>query len=175
MLLYRYLVKDRGIAVEDLLEADPRRSKIRYTVFEFDPATHQSKAQLQAFQDEDDARAMHTLLLMSQLPAEYVEHKGSQRGGKIEARAFSIKTDRQQRKPYLITIRRGPGERMATGAVKPLQLTESASIMLDEFEAAKMALAVLEAIRAFWATHYAELRQGRARQNSATAQNSAAQ
>jgi len=165
MLIYRYLVKDRGIAVEDLLEADPKRSKIRHSVFEFDPTTHQSRVQLQAFQDEDDARAMATLLLTGRLPAEYVEYKGSERDGAVESRVFSIKTDTQQRKPYLITIRRGPGERLPTGAVKPLQLTEAASIMLDELEAAKMALAVLETIRAFWATHYEELRQARPRQS----------
>jgi predicted DNA-binding WGR domain protein len=173
MTIYRYLVKDRGIALEDLLEPDPKRSKIRYTVFEFDPATHQGKTQLQAFQDEADARTMHTLLLAGRLPREYVEYKGGERDGRIESRVLSVKRDDQQRKPYLLSIRRGPGERLPTGAVKPLQLAEHASIMLDEFEAAKMALGVLEAIRAFWAARYDKLRETRTRQPTPASRNPA--
>jgi len=164
VVVFRHLLRDRGITVEDLLDPDPRLSKLKVTIFAFDPQTQKSTAQLVAFLDEEDARLLSTLIVDRRMPPEWTDYKGGPRkeGGE-EARVFSIRYDPKARKPYTFTVRRGTGELLPTGAVKPVRLTEEASIMLDELEAMKMALVIQEVIRAFWAANYPRLVRARRR------------
>lgn len=165
MVVFRHLLRDRGITVEDLLDPDPRLSKLKVTIFQFDPATQKSTAQLVAFLDEEDARLVAQLVVDRRMPPEWTDYKGGPRKeGGVEARVFSIRYDPKARKPYTLTVRRGAGELLPTGAVKPTRLVEEASIMLDELEATKMALAIQEVIRAFWASNYARLARTRRRE-----------
>jgi len=142
-----------------MLAPDLERSKIRFTVFTYDPATSKSGVQVSAYMDELTARAVATLLLSHRLNPTYTEFKGSSRNGTVESRVFKLIRHENGPKPYLVSITRGAGALLPTGAVKPVPNSPSneASFMLDEFEITKMALAILEAIRAFWATHYPAL------------------
>ena len=82
------------------------------------------------------------------------------RNNALEARILTI-TKQDHGKPYLVAIQCGPGQRLPTGAIKPMSITAQASIMLDDDVAVKLALAIRDTVLAFFTTQYDAIKTAR--------------
>ncbi len=162
--IFRYVTKDKVLALEDMLSLEPKKNKIAVTLLEYGK-DFKAKTTLYHYLDPDDFKVVCWEILAGTLD-EWIDYKGSpDKEGLPEARVFSLKKDTRYRNPYILRLSRGRGEIVGAGAVKMVgKPTASLSILLPEFEAKRMALTTLDYVRAW------ELVNFRARQKMWSAQ-----
>ncbi|MBC8142422.1 MAG: hypothetical protein H7Y38_13390, partial [Armatimonadetes bacterium] len=82
---------------------------------------------------------------------EWTDYKGSAtKNGdteSLQARVMSVRKDAKYRQPFVIKIDNGVGEPLPGGAVKMAEVSDSLTLLLSEWDARKMALAVLDYVR----------------------------
>lgn len=159
--IFRYVTKDKVLDVGDLLDPDPKRRKVRLILLEFG---RDFKATTRAlhYADADDLEVVCWDILHGTF-REWVDHKGSVRDGTCRARVLALRKDPKYTNPYVLQIRNGPGQVIGQGAVKLIKAEVSLSLLLPEFDARRLSLAVLDYIRAWKQAHFAELAAGRVR------------
>lgn len=162
--IFRYVTKDKVLALEDMLSLELKKNKIAVTLLEYGE-DFKAKTTLHHYLDPDAFKVVCWEILAGTFE-EWVDYKGtSDREGGPEARVFSLKKDTRYRNPYIFRLSRGRGKVMGAGAVKMVgKPTASLSLLLPEFEAKKMALTTLDYVRAW------ELVNFRARQKMESAQ-----
>lgn len=150
--IFKQVAKDRLLDIGDMLSLDPRRHKIAVSLVEFD-ADYRAVSKVRHYVDVADAKLVcHDIL--TGVFTEWADYKGTPaRGGGdgadagLQARVLTIRRDPKYRQPYVIKVDNGVGEQLPGGAVKMAQTTESLTILLSDWDARKMALAVLDYIR----------------------------
>jgi hypothetical protein len=114
--IFRYVTKDKVLDVGDLLDPDPKRSKVRFILLQFG---RDFKATTRAlhYADADDLEVVCWDILHGTFQ-EWTDHKGSIRDGTCQARVLSLRKDPKYDNPYVLQIRNGPGQVIGQGAVK---------------------------------------------------------
>jgi len=159
--IFRYVTKDKVLDVGDLLDPDPKRSKVRFILLQFG---RDFKATTRAlhYVDADDLEVVCWEILHGTFQ-EWVDHKGTVRDDTCQARVLALRKDPKYDNPYVLHIRNGPGQVIGQGAVKLVKAEVSLSLLLPEFDARRLSLVVLDYIRAWKQVHFAELAQARVR------------
>jgi len=157
--IFRYVTRDKVLDVGDLLDADPKRSKVRFILLQFG---RDFKATTRAlhYVDADDLEVVCWDILHGTF-REWVDHKGSVRDGTCQARVLTLRKDPKYENPYVLQIRNGPGQVIGQGAVKLVRAEVSLSLLLPEFDARRLSLVVLDYVRAWKQAHFADLAKAR--------------
>lgn len=154
--IFRFVAKDKILDITDLLSVDPKRSKVAFTLVEFDD---QNKAtqRVRHYVDADDFKLVCHDLLAGTFTS-FEDQKGSAHDDYTEARVLSLKKETKYRQPYVLRIDNGQGEVYGQGQVKMVKATDSLTVQMPEFDARKMALVVLDYIHQ-WEMIYFRKRQ----------------
>jgi len=147
-----YRTHKQVLDFQDLLEPDPKRSKVAVTLLNYAEGQGATET-VHAYLNTDDARLLFHLIVNDNLPEEgWSDFKGSRREGGYEARVFRVKKldPAKYRNPWAIRIERGRGQVMGQGAVKMVGDPEaSISILLPDWYMRSIALRILDYIRAW--------------------------
>ena len=148
--IFKHVTKDRLLDIGDMLSLDPRRNKIAFSLVAFDEEYH-ATTRVRHYVDVSDAKLV-CYDMLNGFFTEWTDHKGSATRGEnngdgLQARVLTIRKDPKYRQPYVIKIDNGVGEQLAGGAVKMAEMTDSLTMLLSEWDARKMAIAVLDYIR----------------------------
>jgi hypothetical protein len=144
--IYKHVTKDRLLEVSDMLNLETRRSKIAFTLLEFDE-NFKATTRVRHYADTADFKLVCWDILNNCF-GEWTDHKGSpQHDEGLQARVLTIRRDVKYRQPFVIKIDNGVGESMTGGAVKMVRATDSLTLLLSEWDARRMAQTVLDYIR----------------------------
>jgi hypothetical protein len=151
--IFKYVTKDRVLDISDMLNLEPRRSKIAFTLLEYGE-DKRATTRVRAFADVSDFKLVCWDILTGGF-AEWTDHKGSPDAeGALQARVMTIRKDVKYRQPFVIKIDNGIGETMGSGAVKMVQATDSLTLLMPEWDARRMAQTVLDYIRDWEIIHF---------------------
>ncbi|GAB4462942.1 MAG: hypothetical protein OHK0029_30750 [Armatimonadaceae bacterium] len=150
--IYKYVTKDRVLDISDMLSLEPRRSKIAFTLLQFDE-NYKATTRVRHYADVPDFKLVCYDMLHHQF-TEWTDHKGSPTENGLQARVMTLRMDPKYRQPYVVKIDNGVGEQMSGGAVKMVEATESLAVLMPEWEARKMAQTVLDYIRDWETIHF---------------------
>jgi hypothetical protein len=159
--VFRYVTKDKVLDIGDLLDPDPKRSKVRFILLQFGPDFKATTRALH-YADADDLEVVCWDILHGTFQ-EWTDHKGSVRDGTCQARVLTMRKDPKYDNPYVLQIRNGPGQVIGQGAVKLVKAEVTLGLLLSEFDARRLCLTVLDYIRVWKQAHFAELAQARVR------------
>ncbi len=157
--IYRFVAKDKIVDICDLLAFDPKRSKLAFTLVEFDDA-HKATQRVRHYVDADDFKLVCHDLLAGTF-AGFEDHKGSVHDDFTEARVLSFKKETKYRQPFVLRVDNGQGEVFGVGQVKMTKVTDSLTLQMPEAEARKMALMVLDYIRQWEMIHFRKRQEAR--------------
>ena len=143
--IFRFVAKNKLVDVTDLLALDPKRSKVAFTLVEFDD-NFKATQRVRHYVDADDFKLVCHDLLAGTF-TQFEDQKGTAHDDYTEARVLSLKKETKYRQPYVLRIDNGQGEVYGTGQVKMVKATDSLTLQMTEFEARKMALVVLDYIQ----------------------------
>ncbi len=150
--IFRFVAKDKILDITDLLSFDPKRSKIAFTLVEFDDA-NKATQRVRHYVDADDFKLVCHDLLAGTFTA-FEDQKGSAHDDYTEARVLPFKKEAKYRQPYVLRVDNGQGEVYGQGQVKMVKATDSLTVQMPEFEARKMALVVLDYIHQWETIHF---------------------
>jgi len=157
--IFRFVAKDKIVDLTDLLAFDPRRSKIAFTLVEFDES-NKATQRVRHYVDADDMKLVCHDLLAGTFTA-FEDQKGSVHDDYTEARVLSFKKETKYRQPYVLRIDNGQGEVYGQGQVNMVKATDSLTLQMPEFEARKMALVVLDYIQQWEMIHFRKRQEAR--------------
>lgn len=157
--IFRFVAKDKIVDLTDLLAFDPKRSKIAFTLVEFDDS-NKATQRVRHYVDADDMKLVCHDLLAGTFTA-FEDQKGSVHDDYTEARVLSLKKETKYRQPYVLRIDNGQGEVYGQGQVKMVKATDSLTLQMPEFEARKMALVVLDYIHQWEMIHFRKRQEAR--------------
>ena len=157
--VYKYVTKDKVLDIGDMLSVDPKHSKLSITIVEFDER-FKTKTRVRHYVDSDDFKLVCWDILNSRFN-EWTDHKGTIHDGTPEARVLNFKRDEKYRNPFVIKIDNGIGEAVGAGAIKMVHQKDSLSVFLSEFEARKLALAILDYIREWETVNFRKRQEAR--------------
>ncbi len=157
--IFRSVTKDKIVDLTDLLAFDPKRSKIAFTLVEFDDS-NKATQRVRHYVDADDMKLVCHDLLAGTFTA-FEDQKGSVHDDYTEARVLSFKKETKYRQPYVLRIDNGQGEVYGQGQVKMVKATDSLTLQMPEFEARKMALVVLDYIQQWEMIHFRKRQEAR--------------
>ena len=145
--IYKHVTKDRVLDISDMLNLETKRSKIAFTLLEFDES-YKARTRVRHYADVPDFKLVCWDILNG-LFAEWTDHKGSPShdGQGMQARVMTLRKDVKYRQPYVLKIDNGMGEAMESGAVKMVCATDSLTLLMPEWDARRMAQSVLDYIR----------------------------
>lgn len=147
--IYKHVTKDRLLDLGDMLSVDTKRNKISVSLVAFDDDYH-ATTRVRHYVDVADAKLM-CYDIVNGFFTEWTDYKGSaaknDSGDGLQARVMTVRKDPKYRQPYVLKIDNGVGEAMPGGAVKMAEVADSLTLLLSEWDARKMALAVLDYIR----------------------------
>jgi len=154
--VYKHVTRDRVLDIGDMLALDPRRSKLSFTLLEFDE-NYKAQTRVRHFVDTADFKLVCWDILNG-IFTEWTDHKGSPirrdnnvgdaiAPAPIEARVLTLRKDAKYRQPFVLKIDNGVGETMGSGAVKMVQATDSLTLLMPEWDARRMAQTALDYIR----------------------------
>jgi hypothetical protein len=157
--IFRFVAKDKILDLTDLLAFDPKRSKIAFTLVEFDEH-NKATQRVRHYVDADDMKLVCHDLLGGTFTT-FEDQKGSAHDDYTEARVLSFKKEAKYRQPYVLRIDNGQGEVYGQGQVKMVKATDSLTIQMPEFEARKLALVVLDYIHQWEMIHFRKRQDAR--------------
>ena len=157
--IHRFVAKDKILDITDMLAHDPRRSKLAFTLVEFDEQ-YKATQRVRHYVDSDDLKLVCHDLLAGTF-TQFDDQKGSAHDDHTEARVLSLKKETKYRQPYVLRIDNGQGEVYGTGQVKMVKATDSLTIQMTEFEARKLALVVLDYVREWEMIHFRKRQDAR--------------
>lgn len=157
--IFRFVAKDKILDICDLLAFDPKRSKLAFTLVEFDEA-NKATQRVRHYVDTDDFKLVCSDLLNGTFTG-FEDHKGSAHDDYLEARTLTLKKETKYRQPIVLRIDNGQGEVYGVGQVKMVKATDSLTIQMPEFEARKMALILLDYVRQWEMIHFRKRQDAR--------------
>jgi len=147
-----HATRNRILHVEDALAIH----QIRFDLWSF-ARGQGSQGQAEAYVDADEARLLFTELATGKLRQRFQSIGGRRRNGRVVARVITVE-EVQAHNPIKITIQNGPGIPQDNGLITPawwgnkeIQPEAEIAVLLDRRTARKIALAVLDHLKA-WAT-----------------------
>lgn len=145
--IYKHVTRDRVLDISDMLNLETKRSKVAFTLLEFDE-NYKAKTRVRHYADVPDFKLVCWDILNGVF-AEWTDHKGSPShdGQGMQARVMTLRKDVKYRQPYVLKIDNGMGEAMESGAVKMVRATDSLTLLMPEWDARRMAQSVLDYIR----------------------------
>jgi hypothetical protein len=143
--VYKHMTRDRVLDISEMLSLEPRRSKIAFTLVEFDES-HKATVRVKHYADATDFKLVCWDILSGSFD-EWTDYKGTVYDDGIQARTLSLRRDTKYRQPFVLKIDNGHGEVLAGGAVKMVEVRDSLTLLLSDFEARKLAQSVLDYIR----------------------------
>ena len=157
--IFRFVAKDKILDITDLLAFDPKRSKVAFTLVEFDEH-NKATQRVRHYVDADDMKLVCHDLLAGTFTS-FEDQKGSVHDDYTEARVLSFKKESKYRQPYILRVDNGQGEVCGQGQVKMLKATDSLTIQMPEFEARKLALTVLDYVHQWETIHFRKRQDAR--------------
>ena len=157
--IFRFVTKDKILDITDLLAFDPKRSKVAFTLVEFDEH-NKATQRVRHYVDADDMKLVCHDLLAGTFTS-FEDQKGSAHDDYTEARVLSFKKEAKYRQPYVLRVDNGQGEVYGQGQVKMIKATDSLTIQMPEFEARKLALTVLDYVRQWEMIHFRKRQDAR--------------
>ena len=157
--IFRFVAKDKILDITDLLAFDPKRSKVAFTLVEFDEH-NKATQRVRHYVDADDMKLVCHDLLAGTFTS-FEDQKGSAHDDYTEARVLSFKKEAKYRQPYVLRVDNGQGEVYGQGQVKMIKATDSLTIQMPEFEARKLALTVLDYVRQWEMIHFRKRQDAR--------------
>ena len=157
--IFRFVSKDKILDITDLLAFDPKRSKVAFTLVEFDEH-NKATQRVRHYVDADDMKLVCHDLLAGTFTS-FEDQKGSVHDDYTEARVLSFKKESKYRQPYILRVDNGQGEVYGQGQVKMLKATDSLTIQMPEFEARKLALTVLDYVHQWETIHFRKRQDAR--------------
>ena len=157
--IFRFVAKDKILDITDMLAVDPKRSKLAFTLVEFDEH-FKATQRVRHYVDTDDLKLVCHDLLAGAF-TQFEDQKGSAHDDYTEARVLSLKRETKYRQPYVLRIDNGQGEVYGKGEVKMVKATDSLTIQMPEFDARKMALVVLDYVRQWEMIHFRKRQDAR--------------
>ena len=157
--IFRFVAKDKILDITDMLAVDPKRSKLAFTLVEFDEH-YKATQRVRHYVDADDLKLVCHDLLAGTF-TQFEDQKGSAHDDYTEARVLSLKRETKYRQPYVLRIDNGQGEVYGKGEVKMVKATDSLTIQMPEFDARKMALVVLDYVRQWEMIHFRKRQDAR--------------
>ena len=106
--IFRFVAKDKILDVCDLLAFDPKRSKLAFTLVEFDDH-YKATQRVRHYVDADDFKLVCHDLLAGTF-TNFEDQKGSAHDDYTEARVLSFKKETKYRQPFVLRIDNGQGE-----------------------------------------------------------------
>lgn len=161
--IYKYATNKQILSLTDLLSVSggaPKKSKIVVTLVKYDEETHKAQEVLSHYLDPLDAKLISWQVLTDSL-TEHKDYKGSRREEGYQARILTVRRDPNKKRGYIIVLDQGEGKPTLQGAVTMKKKEISRWIALSELEMKKLALALLDYIRAW------EIKQMLERRNQA--------
>lgn len=143
--VYKHHTRDRVLDISEMLSLEPKRSKIAFTLVEFDDQ-HKATVRVKHYADASDFKLVCWDILYGSFD-EWTDYKGTVYDDGIQARTLSLRKDTKYRQPFVLKIDNGHGEVLSGGAVKMVEVRDSLTLLLSEFEARKLAQTVLDYIR----------------------------
>ena len=143
--IYKHVTRDRLLEINDMLSLEPRRSKIAFTLLEFDE-NYKAVTRVRHYADAPDFK-LACWDILNNCFDEWTDHKGTPHDDVMQARTLTLRKDPKYRQPFVIKIDNGIGETMANGAVKMVRETNSLTLLLSERDARRLAQTVLDYIR----------------------------
>lgn len=158
--IYKYVTKDRILEISDMLNLEPKRSKIAFHLVEFEGKGEASRAitKVRHYADVPDFKLVCWDVLHNCF-TEWTDHKGTPNGEGLEARTMTVRKDVKYRQPFVIKIDNGVGEAMPGGAVKMARATDSLTLLMPEWDARRMAQVVLDYIRDWETVNFRQRRE----------------
>ena len=157
--IFRFVTKDKILDITDLLAFDPKRSKVAFTLVEFDEH-NKATQRVRHYVDADDMKLVCHDLLAGTFTS-FEDQKGSAHDDYTEARVLSFKKEAKYRQPYVLRVDNGQGEVYGQGQVKMIKATDTLTIQMPEFEARKLALTVLDYVRQWEMIHFRKRQDAR--------------
>jgi len=157
--IFRFVAKDKILDITDLLAFDPKRSKVAFTLVEFDEH-NKATQRVRHYVDADDMKLVCHDLLAGTFTS-FEDQKGSAHDDYTEARVLSFKKEAKYRQPYVLRVDNGQGEVYGQGQVKMIKATDTLTIQMPEFEARKLALTVLDYVRQWEMIHFRKRQDAR--------------
>lgn len=157
--IFRFVAKDKILDITDMLTHDPKRSKLAFTLVEFDE-NYKATQRVRHYVDADDFKLVCHDLLAGTF-TQFEDQKGSAHDDFTEARVLSLKKESKYRQPYVLRIDNGQGEVYGTGQVKMVKVTDSLTLQMPEFEARKMALVALDYVEQWEMIHFRKRQEAR--------------
>lgn len=157
--IFRFVAKDKILDITDMLTFDPKRSKLAFTLVEFDDH-YKATQRVRHYVDTDDFKLVCHDILNGTFAA-FEDQKGSAHDDYTEARVLTLKKEAKYRQPYILRIDNGQGEVYGNGQVKMVKATDSLTLQMPEFEARKMALVVLDYVRQWEMLHFRKRQEAR--------------
>jgi hypothetical protein len=147
----RVMTRSAWLHVQDALEI----GKFRLFLGNYERGQG-AKAQATAYVDVDKLRVVFQDLALrggfpkNLYPKQSVEFfGGSEREGRLEARIVRFSEQPAMKNPIVIEISHGPGKRNRTGGIQPVGKLESVSVLLDRWNARRLAGTVLAELAAW--------------------------
>ena len=157
--IFRFVAKDKILDITDLLAADPKRSKLAFTLVQFDEH-FKATTRVRHYVDTDDFKLVCHDLLAGTFAA-FEDQKGSAHDDYTEARVLSLKKETKYRQPYVLRIDNGQGETYGQGQVKMVKVQDTLSVQMPEWDARKMALVVTDYVQQWETIHFRKRQEAR--------------
>ena len=147
--IVRHVTKNRILDIQDLLDI----GKLRIEIVEYAEGEG-AKLSVEHFAEPDALAVVCHDILEGRPFEKYVEYKGTPQSEAATSRVLVVERV-DARNPFKITVSRGPGKVMGTGAIQPVGKPEaSLSMLLSEFDARRIAFTILRHLAAFEAATY---------------------
>ncbi len=154
--IFCHTAKDKTISITELLTFDTKRSKIAITMTEVDDSNKATEMVRHYVDAETFKLACHDIL--GGVFTALEDAGGNADSDYILCRVLSLQKQIKYRQPYVVRIDNGLGEVYGYGQIKMVRATNSLTMQMSEAEARRMALIVLDYIRA-WEIIYFRKRQ----------------
>lgn len=147
--IYKYATNKQILSITDLLNGeDEKKSKVVITLVKYDSQTNKALETVSHYLNPDDAKVVSWEILTGAF-GEFKDYKGSQKEAGYQARILTIRKDTEGNRGYIIIFDQGEGKPNAQGAVMMTKKESSQWIALPPFEMKKLALSVLDYLRAW--------------------------
>jgi len=147
--IYKYVTKTQILSLTDLLNGDDtKKCKIAVSLIKYDQNTHKALETLDHYLNPLDAKFICWEVLTNAF-TEYKDYKGSKRDEGHQARILTVKRDPDKKRGYILILDQGEGQPTDQGAVMMKKKESSQWICLSEQDMKKLALALLDYIRAW--------------------------
>ena len=143
--VFKHVTRDRVLDISEMLSLESKRSKIAFTLVEFDES-HKATVRVKHYADATDFKLVCWDILYGNFE-EWTDYKGTVYDDGIQARTLALRKDTKYRQPFVLKIDNGHGEVLTGGGVKMVEVRDSLTLLLPEFEARKLAQTVLDYIR----------------------------